>query len=122
VSTETETDVETGTESEAEREQKLIDRLAHSGQDTIQRVANELLQNPVIAAALSRAMAAKSRADSVGAGVMAQLNLPTKDDVEALRTRLRTVASRTETLDAKLDDIVARLERIEAKLEKADGA
>jgi hypothetical protein len=57
----------------------------------------------------------------VSTGVLGQLGAPTADDVEALRSRLRTVAERTERLDAKLDEVLERLSRIEAALEATDG-
>ena len=57
----------------------------------------------------------------VSTGVLGQLGAPTADDVEALRSRLRTVADRTERLDAKLDEVLARLARIEAALAPKGG-
>ncbi len=57
----------------------------------------------------------------VSTGVLGQLGAPTADDVEALRSRLRTVADRTERLDAKLDEVLARLARIEGALTAREG-
>ncbi len=102
--------------AEREDEQDLAERLARSGQGTLQRISNELLSNPVVSAALHSAMAAKARADSVGSAALSQLNLPTADDVAALRSRVRSVASQAERIEATLDDVVARLARIEAAL------
>jgi hypothetical protein len=54
----------------------------------------------------------------VSTGVLGQLGAPTAQDVEALRTRLRSVSDRAERIDEKLDEVLARLARIEAALER----
>jgi|SRR3954452_7825979 hypothetical protein len=111
-----------GAEGEADASQstadaKLVERLAQSGQERLSRLSSDLIANPVVSAALSRAMAAKARADAVGVLALGQLNLPTADEVSAVRTRLRTVATRAERMEGVLKEVLERLERIEGKLD-----
>ena len=101
---------------------ELVDRLAAGGQDALDRVSSELLANPVTAAAMQRAAAAKQRVDSLGESALGQLHLPTADEVAEIGAKVRAVATRTERIEATLADVLERLERLEAKLDAHTGA
>src|SRR5256885_5129902 len=45
--------------SEAAGDATIVERIAQSGQERLQRLSNDLIANPVVSAAMSRAMAAK---------------------------------------------------------------
>jgi hypothetical protein len=60
----------------------IRDRLTKGGEDAIGRVAQELLENPVISSALARAFEARERASQAQEVAMGALNLPSAADLE----------------------------------------
>jgi len=121
----------------------LRDRVTRSGEDAIGRLAQEMLDNPVVSGALARAFEAREKASQAQGVAMGALNLPSANDVERLTRRIRSLGQRldgiedsvdavndrlaggtaagiTEGLDsiaATLDSITDRLDAIEKKLE-----
>jgi hypothetical protein len=98
------------------RDPNIVERIAQTGQDRVGKLSHDIVTSSVVSGAIERAAAAKARADAISTIALGRLNMPTADDVDALRSRLRTVASRTERMEATLKDIVDRLDRIEARL------
>jgi hypothetical protein len=96
---------------------ELVDRLAASGQDAVNQVSNELMSNPVTAAAIARAGEAKSRMDQASTGALNALNLPSATDLEEVSSRVRAIATRAERMESTLASLLERLDRIEAKLD-----
>ena len=87
--------------------EKLRDRIARQGEDALGRLAQDLLDNPLVTGALSRAFDARERAVSAQETAMNALNLPSAADIERLTRRLRSVSQRLEGIE----DGVDRLDR-----------
>jgi hypothetical protein len=85
----------------------LKDRLAKQGEETLGRIAQDLLENPFVTGALTRAFEARERAVQVQEAAMGALNMPSAADVERLTRRLRSVAQRLEGIE----DVLDRLDR-----------
>ncbi len=110
-------------------------RLAGQAEDTIGKLADDLLENPVFNSALTSAFAAREKMAQAQQSAMGALNLPSASDLENLARRLRSISQRLEevedgvdTLGAKLDsmsdaaerparDLAERLDRIESRIE-----
>jgi predicted nucleic acid-binding Zn-ribbon protein len=108
----------------------LRERLAKQGEETLGKLAQDLLENPLFANTLSRAFEAREKAMQAQTVAMGALNLPSAADIERLTRRLRSVSQRlegiedgVERLDERLADVSAatdtaeRLRRIEEQLE-----
>ncbi len=87
----------------------LRERLAKQGEETLGKVAQELLENPLVAGALTRAFDARERAVQAQEVAMGALNIPSAADIERLTRRLRSVAQRLEGIEDALDRIDQRL-------------
>jgi CRP-like cAMP-binding protein len=99
--------------------QGLRERLAKQGEETLGKLAQELLENPIVSGALTRAFDARERAAQAQEAAMGALNLPSAADIERLTRRLRSVAQRLEGIE----DAVDRLDRrVEAAGSAAGGA
>ena len=86
------------------------DRLAKQGEETLGKLAQDLLENPFVTGALTRAFEARERAVQVQEAAMGALNVPSAADVERLTRRLRSVAQRLEGIEDALDRLDRRLE------------
>jgi CRP-like cAMP-binding protein len=95
----------------------LRDRLAKQGEDALGKLAQELLENPLVNGAISRAFEAREKASQAQEAAMGALNIPSAADVERLTRRLRSVSQRLEGIE----DGVDRLEQLLAELKAADG-
>lgn len=97
----------------------LRDKLARQGEDALGKLAQELMDNPIVTGAISRAFDARERAAQAQEAAMGALNIPSAADVERLTRRLRSVSQRLEGIEEALDRIDQRLEDIGRKLETA---
>src|SRR5947209_9661453 len=88
----------------------LRDRVARQGEETIGKLAQDLLENPVVARALSAAFETRERASRAQEVAMGALNLPSASDLERLTRRLRSVSQRLEALEDGLDRVEQRIE------------
>jgi hypothetical protein len=88
----------------------LKERLAKQGEETLGKLAQDLLENPFITGALTRAFEARERAVQVQEAAMGALNVPSAADVERLTRRLRSVAQRLEGIEDVLDRLDRRLD------------
>src|SRR4051794_4753594 len=115
----------------------LRERLARSGEETLGRLAQDLLENPLVSGAIARAFEAREKASQAQELAMGALNIPSAADLERLTRRLRSVSQRLEAiedgvdrlderlagvggqaaLDGRLDDLGTRLAAIERKLD-----
>jgi DNA repair exonuclease SbcCD ATPase subunit len=107
----------------------LRERLTRQGEDTMGKLAQDLLDNPLINGAISRAFEAREKAVQAQEAAMGALNIPSAADIERLTRRVRSVSQRLEGIEDGLDrldehtqslnrraDIGERLERIEEQL------
>jgi hypothetical protein len=113
-----------------EQDQSFVDRLSRQGEEALGRIAEELISNPVINAAIARAFEAREKAVQAQEAAMGALNLPSAADIERVTRRLRSVSQRLEGIEDSLDRIderVAgasggsgedRLARIESRLDE----
>ncbi len=86
----------------------LKDRLTRGSEDAIGRVAQELLENPIVAGAVARAFEARERATQAQEVAMGALNLPSAADLERLTRRVRSVAQRLEGIEDSVDRLDQR--------------
>src|SRR5918999_1285299 len=110
----------------------LRDRITRQGEDALGKLAQELLENPLVTGAIGRAFEARERASAAQESAMSALNLPSAADLERLTRRLRSVSQRLEgiedgvdRLDRRFEDVATaatppddRLAAIEAQLSK----
>jgi CRP-like cAMP-binding protein len=87
----------------------LRERLARSGEDALGKLAQDLLENPLINGALARAFEAREKAVQAQEVAMGALNIPSAADVERLTRRLRSVSQRLEGIEDGVDRVDQRL-------------
>jgi hypothetical protein len=92
-------------------ENSLKGRVTRQGEEAIGRFAQELLENPMVAGALSRAFETRERAMRAQEVAMGALNLPSASDLERLTRRVRSVSQRLEGIEDALDRLDERLGR-----------
>lgn len=90
----------------------LRDRVTRQGEEAIGKVAQELLENPVVSRALSATFEARERATRAQELAMSALNLPSAGDLERLTRRLRSVSQRLETIEDGLDRVEQRINQL----------
>jgi CRP-like cAMP-binding protein len=92
----------------------LRDRLARQGEDALGKLANDLLENPLINSAITRAFSARERAVHAQEAAMGALNLPSAADIDRLTRRLRTVSTRLEGVEDGLDRLQQGVDRLQS--------
>jgi chromosome segregation ATPase len=90
----------------------LRERVTRQGEEAIGKLAQELLENPVVTGALSAAFETRERAVRAQEVAMGALNLPSATDLERLTRRLRGVSQRLEGIEDALDRLEERIERL----------
>ena len=101
----------------------LRERLTKQGEDTLGRLAEDLMANPLVAGAIQRAFDAREKAASAQEAALGALNIPSAADIERLTRRVRSVSQRLEGIEDGLDRLDERLARtppavsIDARLE-----
>jgi len=88
----------------------LRERVTRQGEETIGKLAQEVLENPVVARAISAAFETRERATRAQEVAMGALNLPSASDLERLTRRLRSVSQRLEALEDGLDRVEQRID------------
>ncbi len=108
--------------------------MTRQGEETIGKLAQELLDNPVVSSTLSAALETRERAMRAQEVALGALNLPSASDLERLTRRLRSVSQRLEGVEDVLDRVeqrvaaldeaplAQRLDAIEAALERIESA
>src|SRR3954464_5278388 len=104
----------------------LRSRLTRQGEDALGKLAQDLLENPLVNGAITRAFDAREKAAQAQEVAMGALNIPSASDVERLTRRVRSVSQRLEGIEDGVDrldehvttlsrdaGLVERLERIE---------
>lgn len=107
--------------------------MTRQGEEAIGKLAQGVLESPVVSGALSAAMETRERAMRAQEVALAALNLPSASDLERLTRRLRSVSQRLEAVEDALDRMERRAEdlddapaeqrlaTIEAALERIEG-
>jgi CRP-like cAMP-binding protein len=92
----------------------LRQRLARSGEDALGRLAQELLENPLVSGALSRAFEAREKATQAQEAALGALNIPSAADIERLTRRVRQVSQRLEGIEDGVDRLDGRMAALNA--------
>src|SRR6201996_7916018 len=92
-------------------ENSLKGRVTRQSEEAIGKLAQELLENPVVTGAMSRAFETRERAMRAQEVAMGALNLPSASDLERLARRVRSVSQRLEGIEDGLDRLDDRLQR-----------
>jgi predicted nucleic acid-binding Zn-ribbon protein len=89
-------------------------RLARSGEDALGKLAQDLLENPLVNGAITRAFEAREKAAQAQEVAMGALNLPSAADIERLTRRVRSVSQRLEGIEDGVDRLDQRLAAVSA--------
>jgi len=89
-------------------------RVTRQSEETLGKVTQGMLENPVVSRALSAAFETRQRASRAQEAAMGALNLPSAGDIERLTRRLRSVSQRLEAIEDGLDRLDQRLEKLTA--------
>jgi chromosome segregation ATPase len=112
----------------------LRQRVTRQSEEAIGKLAQELLDNPLVSGALSAALETRGKAMKAQEAALGALNLPSASDLERLTRRLRSVSQRLEALEDGIDrveqrvqglaagSLEERLAAIEAALERIEAA
>jgi hypothetical protein len=92
-----------------EQAQSFVDRLSRQGEEALGKIAEELISNPVINAAIARAFEAREKAVQAQEVAMGALNLPSAADIERVTRRLRSVSQRLEGIEDAIDRLEERV-------------
>src|SRR5882724_8729302 len=95
----------------------LRERLTRQGEDALGRLAQDLLENPLINGAIARAFEAREKAAQAQEVAFGALNIPSASDIERLTRRVRSLSQRLEGIE----DGVDRLDERFAALQGRDG-
>ena len=93
------------------------ERLARQGEDALGRIAQDLLENPLINGAIARAFEAREKAAQAQEVAYGALNIPSAADMERLTRRVRSLSQRLEGIEDGVDRLDQRLAEL-----KSDGA
>ena len=101
-----------------DKDSSVTDRLTRQGEEALGKIAEELIGNPVVNSAVTRALEAREKAVQAQEAAMGALNIPSAADVERLTRRMRSVSQRLEGIEDSLDRIE---QRAQAAAEAAGG-
>jgi hypothetical protein len=98
------------------RDEGIRERLSRQGEEALGKLAEELVGNPVVNAAVARAFDAREKAVQAQEAAMGALGIPSAADIERLTRRLRSVSQRLEGIEDAVDRLDERLEGIESSV------
>ena len=87
----------------------LRERLTRQGEDTLGKLAEDLMANPLVAGAIQRAFDAREKAASAQEAALGALMLPSAGDIERLTRRVRSVSQRLEGIEDGIDRLDERM-------------
>jgi hypothetical protein len=87
----------------------LRGRLTKQGEDAIGKLAQDLLENPLVTGAIARAFDAREKASQAQEAAFGALNIPSAADIERLTRRVRSVSQRLEGIEDAVDRLDQRL-------------
>jgi septal ring factor EnvC (AmiA/AmiB activator) len=92
-----------------EQDESFVEKLSRQGEEALGKIAEELIANPVVNGAISRAFEAREKAVQAQEAAMGALNLPSASDIERVTRRLRSLSQRLEGIEDAIDRLEARL-------------
>jgi hypothetical protein len=108
--------------AEPDNGETFADRLSRQGEEALGKIAEELIANRVVNAAVTSAFEAREKAVQAQEAAMGALNIPSAADVERITRRLRSISQRLEGVEDALDRVEDRLAPVAAAGEEAGGA
>jgi hypothetical protein len=104
------------------RDKPLRERVVGQGEETLGKLAQDLLESPVVSGALSAAFGTRERAMRAQELALAALNLPSASDLERLTRRIRNVSQRLEGIEDALDRLEQRVGQLAQRVDsEGDG-
>src|SRR3954467_98523 len=104
----------------ADEDGGLRDRLSKQGEEALGKLASDLLENPLINNAITRAFSAREKAVHAQEAAMGALNLPSAADIDRLTRRLRTVSNRLEGIEELIERLQEGVDRLTKQLAEVD--
>ncbi len=98
----------------------LRERLTRQGEDALGKLAQDLLSNPLVSSAITRAFDAREKAVQAQEVAFNALNLPSAADIERLTRRVRSVSQRLEGIEDALDRLEVRIDSMVAPTASGD--
>ena len=95
----------------------LRERLTRQGEDALGRLAQDLLENPLVNGAIARAFEAREKAAAAQAVAYGALNIPSAADIERLTRRVRSLSQRLEGIEDGVDRLDERMAGLQASLD-----
>jgi chromosome segregation ATPase len=95
----------------------LRERLTRQGEDALGRLAQDLLENPLIHGAIARAFEAREKAAQAQEVAFGALNIPSAADIDRLTRRVRSLSQRLEGIEDGVDRLDERLAAIQEGLD-----
>jgi predicted nucleic acid-binding Zn-ribbon protein len=92
-----------------EQDETFVEKLSRQGEEALGKIAEELIANPVVNGAITRAFEAREKAVQAQEAAMGALNLPSAADIERVTRRLRSLSQRLEGIEDAIDRLEARL-------------
>jgi chromosome segregation ATPase len=129
----TASDARAGRSVADEEPRGLRERLSSQAEEAIGKLADDLLENPLINSALQSAFGAREKVAQAQETAMEALNLPSASGLDKVARKLRSISQRldevedgVERLDRRLEanankepaKLVGRLDRIESRLDE----
>lgn len=102
--------------SDEPRDESIKDRLSRQGEEALGKLVEELVSNPMVGSALSRALDAREKAAHAQEAAMGALGIPSAADVERVTRRLRSVSQRLEGIEDAIDRLEERLRSLDERL------
>jgi chromosome segregation ATPase len=91
-----------------QEEEDFLGRVSAKAEEALGKVAEELIANPVVNGAITRAFEAREKAVQAQVTAMGALNLPSAADIERVTRRLRSLSQRLEAIEDAIDRLEER--------------
>jgi chromosome segregation ATPase len=95
-----------------EQDESFVEKVSRQGEEALGRIAEELIANPVVNGAITRAFEAREKAVQAQEAAMGALNLPSAADIERVTRRLRSLSQRLEGIEDAIDRLEERLANV----------
>ncbi len=96
--------------TEPRQDEDFLERMSARAEEALGKVAEELISNPVVNGAITRAFEAREKAVQAQVTAMGALNLPSAADIERVTRRLRSLSQRLEGIEDAIDRLEERVQ------------
>ena len=101
--------------SGSEHDAGFVEKLSRQGEEALGKIAEELIANPVVNGAITRAFEAREKAVQAQEAALGALNLPSAADIERVTRRLRSLSQRLEGIEDAIDRLEERVAAVGAQ-------